>query len=368
MLAISLFLIIGTLIIGLIHATIYKVIVVVFAISSPAWLLALRVIFGVLAVSFILALFLVRSSDNAAVQMFYRAAAVWIGFATYLFFAACLYGLAVGVLAMVRPGTNLIWLAIILFAVAIGTGVYGLIHAADLKVKEVTISLPNLPAAWQGKRAVWVSDMHLGAIYGVDFSREVTSAVNALNPDIVWIGGDLYDGVKVDDDAIIAPLAGLKASLGTYFITGNHEEFGDPGPFITAIKKIGIRVLNNESVDIEGVQLIGVDDRDSTDPVKFAAILSGLNIDMSRPSILLKHQPSQLDMAEKAGISLQISGHTHRAQIWPFSLITHWVFHGYDYGLNEWGSMKVLSSSGAGTWGPPMRVGTDAEIVVLTFK
>ena len=209
--------------------------------------------------------------------------------------------------------------------------------------------------------------MHLGAIYGADFSSEVTDAVNALHPDIVWIGGDLYDGVKVDDDAIIAPLAGLKAPLGIYFVTGNHEEFGDSGPFITAIKKIGIRVLNNESVGINGLQLVGVDDRDSTDQVKFAAILSGLNIDKSRPSILLKHQPSQLDMAEKAGISLQISGHTHRAQIWPFSLITHWIFHGYDYGLNEWGTMKVLSSSGAGTWGPPMRVGTDAEIVVITF-
>jgi predicted MPP superfamily phosphohydrolase len=121
-------------------------------------------------------------------------------------------------------------------------------------------------------------------------------------------------------------------------------------------------------VDITGLQLIGVDDRDSTDPVKFQDIISGLRIDPSKPSILLKHQPSQLDIASKAGITLQISGHTHRAQIFPLNFFGEALFKGYDYGLHLKDNMIVYTSSGVGTWGPPMRVGSDSEVVAFIFN
>jgi predicted MPP superfamily phosphohydrolase len=119
---------------------------------------------------------------------------------------------------------------------------------------------------------------------------------------------------------------------------------------------------------INDLQLIGVDDRDSINAIKFQTILSNLKIDKNKPAILLKHQPSQLNIAENAGISLQISGHTHRAQIFPLNIFTNLIFKGYDYGLRRWNKMIVYTSSGVGTWGPPMRVGSDSEIAVFEFR
>jgi predicted MPP superfamily phosphohydrolase len=116
-----------------------------------------------------------------------------------------------------------------------------------------------------------------------------------------------------------------------------------------------------------GLQLVGVGDRDSIKPVKFQEILNNLKIDKIKPAILLKHQPSQLDIAEEAGISLQISGHTHKAQTFPLNIFTHFIFKGYDYGFHMYKNMAVYTSSGIGTWGPPLRVGSDGEIVVLHF-
>ena len=95
--------------------------------------------------------------------------------------------------------------------------------------------------------------------------------------------------------------------------------------------------------------------------------MENLNIDKNQPSILLKHQPLQLDIAEQAGISMQISGHTHKAQVFPLNISTHFIFKGYDYGLKFLHKMLVYTSSGVGTWGPPLRVGSDSEIVVFTF-
>lgn len=174
-------------------------------------------------------------------------------------------------------------------------------------------------------------------------------------------------GVKVSESEVIKPFLDLHPKLGIYFITGNHEEFGDSKHFTDAIKATGIKVLNNEMVTVDGIQLIGVDDRDSIDVSKFENILFGLDIDRNKPSILLKHQPSQLAEAAKAGISLQISGHAHKAQIFPLNIFTNYIYKGYDYGLQKIDNMAVFTSSGVGTWGPPMRVGSDAEIVVFSF-
>ena len=259
------------------------------------------------------------------------------------------------------------YFGIFCLVVAIVAGIYGLIHARQIIVKDISVTLPHLPASWQGKKAVWISDLHLGAVYGQNFAKNIVAKINEINPDVVFIGGDIYDGVKVDENEIVKPFLDLHPMLGTYFITGNHEEFRDSKSYLDAIGGAGIRVLNNEMVTIDGVQLIGVDDRDSIDKTKFGIILSSLNIDKNKPAILLKHQPSQLEQAEKIGISFQISGHTHRAQMFPLNIFTSLVYKGYDYGFHKFNEMDVFTSSGVGTWGPSMRVGSDAEIVVFKF-
>ncbi len=348
------------------HLAIFKAVVSIFALSFK-WQLVIGIVLIILCASFVLASILTFYFNNSFTHVFYTISASWLGYATYLLLASCIYALVVLVARTFAPDLSVAWFGIFCLVLAATIATYGLVHSRAIYVNNIGITLPQLPVEWQGRKAVWISDIHLGAVHGEEFAQEIVTKINTLNPDIVFIGGDLYDGVKVDEKEIIKPFAGLHPALGTYFITGNHEEFRDDALYLEAIKNIGVHVLNNEMVTVDGVQIVGVDDRDSTNATKFQAIISGLHIDKNKPSILLKHQPSQLDIAANAGMFFQISGHTHRAQIFPLNLFTSLIYKGYDYGLKKWGNMVVYTSSGVGTWGPPMRVGSDSEIVVFTF-
>ena len=257
-----------------------------------------------------------------------------------------------------------------MFAVAFAIGIYGIIHAKKIYIKKIQVSIPNLPQAWKGRTVVWMSDLHLGSIYRTRFAKKVTRISNSLLPDAVFIGGDLFDGTHAPDPYKLAePLLGLTSRIGVFYITGNHEEFGSPKSFIDVVQKLGITILNDEKKDIDGMQIIGVDYSNSAKREDFKRVLEKMNISRAMPSILLKHEPRDLDIARQAGISLQISGHTHKGQQWPFGYLAQRVYKGYAYGLKQYekSAMQVLVSSGVGGWGPPVRVGSDCEIVHITF-
>jgi predicted MPP superfamily phosphohydrolase len=200
------------------------------------------------------------------------------------------------------------------------------------------------------------------------FAQHIATKIRSLHPDIVLIGGDLYDGVAIDLDRVIEPFSTISAPYGTYFITGNHEEFYDNTPYLQAVRRAGIHVLYNQKVELDGLQIIGVDYRDSRRGEQFKTILQEMGIDPHKPSILMKHVPLHLQVAREQRISFQISGHTHQGQVFLFRLITSQVYQGYDYGLKRFGDLLVYTSSGAGTWGPPMRLDTTPEIVLIQFK
>jgi predicted MPP superfamily phosphohydrolase len=363
---IIIFLSITSFVFALVHLVIYKVFISIFSFSSVE-----RIIIGIilmaLCLSFIIASILTFNLNNLFTRIFYTTSAVWLGFAFYLFLFSCSYILTIEMFRLFGIDTSLRWFGILCFVLALMVGMYGLIHARYINIKNINIALPNLPVSWQGKKAVWISDLHLGTMYDKNFTQNIVTKINEINPDIVFIGGDLYDGTKIDETDVIKPFTQLHPVLGTYFITGNHEEFRNNKIYLDAVKNTGIRVLDNEMTTINGVQLIGVDDKDSTNSAEFNIILSSLNIDKNKPTILLKHQPSQLAEAAKAGISFQISGHTHQAQMFPLDIFTSLIFKGYDYGFHKLNEMSVFTSSGVGTWGPPMRVGSDSEIVVFDF-
>jgi hypothetical protein len=364
---IIIFISIITLILALLHFVIFKTVVSVF--SFPlTWQIIFGIILIILCVSFVVASVISSFFNNLFIKIYYTVSAIWLGLAFYLFLASCLYVLVTFIFRIFGTDTSFEWFGILCIAIALVVSIYGVVHARTILVKNVNVTLPNLPSSWKNKKAVYISDVHLGAIYGEDFSKAIVEKINKINPDIVFMGGDLYDGVKVDEKEVIKPFADLHPTLGTYFVTGNHEEFRDVTHFLEPIKNIGINVLNDQMVTIDGLQLIGVDDRDSINAVKFQTILANLNINKNEPSILLKHQPLQLDESAQAGISLQISGHTHKAQVFPLNFFTSMIFKGYDYGLKMYDNMAVYTSSGVGTWGPPLRVGSDSEIVVFTFS
>lgn len=329
--------------------------------------LALKLILAAMSMGSVSILILSSRYNNQLTRALYAFFSLWMGLFVYLFIGSFVLGAVFGMSDLIGAKDSLAWLGQTLGILSVLTVIYGLLNAYPIRRNHISLTLANLPGSWKGKRAVFVSDMHLGQIHTERFASRAAETIGAVNPDIIFIGGDLYDGVKVDESAIIAPLASLKPTHGIYFITGNHEEFSDSAHFLNAIRALGIRVLTNEMVDVEGLQVIGVTDHDSIDKDKLTAILASLPIDRSRASILLKHQPSYLDIPERAGVSIQMSGHTHRAQLFPLNVLPYWIFKGYSYGLKKFGNMQVYTSSGVGSWGPAMRVGSESEIAVIEF-
>ena len=173
---------------------------------------------------------------------------------------------------------------------------------------------------------------------------------------------------KATSTALIAPLKQLAPPYGIYFSTGNHEEFHDTAQYLEAVRRAGIRVLANELVNVDGLQVAGVLYRDSSSPLHMKAAIDGLRLDRAGASILLNHAPTRLPIVEQAGFSLQLSGHTHGGQLFPFTWLTRRIYGRFTYGLQRFGALQVYTSTGCGSWGPPMRVGTRPEIVVMEFE
>jgi predicted MPP superfamily phosphohydrolase len=339
---------------------------------GPSALLTLRVVLLALAVSFVAASLLSFFSASSAVKVLYRIAAVWMGFLNFFFWSACLCWLAWGALVLTRIDPHAALhrplLAWFFLDLAVAVGLYGLVNARRVRIRRVPVTLANLPEAWRGRTAMLVSDLHLGHVRGLAFSRRIVALAASLRPDILLIAGDVFDGTKVDAARVVAPFKELSPRFGVYFATGNHDEFGDTRGFLAALAGAGIRILANEKAIVDGLQIVGVPYHDSTLPMRLRASLQGLGIDRSMASILISHVPNRLPIAEEAGIGLQLSGHTHGGQFIPFTWLTRRVFGKFTYGLHSFGALQVYTSYGAGTWGPPMRVGTSPEIVLLEFK
>ena len=331
--------------------------------------LYLRVGLFVLSTSFILASMLSFRYANGFVSLVYTAASVWLGILNFLFWAACLCWPAALLVRMARPEAVAPrpWIGTALFGAAIFVTIYGFINARLIRQRRVTVTLPNLPACWKGRTALLMTDLHLGNINSAGFAKRIASIARRLDPAIIFFAGDLYDGSKADPTRIAAPLFELSPPLGMYFCGGNHEDFGDARAYTVALRRGGIRVLHNDREVVDGLQVIGVSYADSTYPAHLRAFLEPLHLSDGPASILLNHVPHRLPIVEQTGVGLQLSGHTHGGQFFPFTLIVRRMFGKFTYGLQRFGSLQVLTSSGAGTWGPPMRVGTHPEVVLITF-
>jgi predicted MPP superfamily phosphohydrolase len=250
-----------------------------------------------------------------------------------------------------------------------GYGVWSAVRPVE--VKRVPVRLKKLPESLRGLRIVQLTDMHVGLTIGRDFVLDVVQKVNALEPDVVAITGDLIDGSVEDLGEAVAPLGDIRASLGTYFVTGNHEYYSGADSWLAFLGALGIRPLRNEHVVIhkngDSIHLAGVDDWTAHQfgnghGADMARAMGGR--DTSKPVVLLAHQPVQFAEARELGVDLQISGHTHGGQIFPFGLLTRLV-QPFLSGLHRRGDSQIYVSSGTGYWGPPMRIAAPAEITLI---
>jgi predicted MPP superfamily phosphohydrolase len=365
---ISLFIAIVQSILLLVHLALYGTWAFFFAPLDSSRRIELRIALAILCFSFVAASLLARQSSNWLVRAAYSAAAVWLGLVNFLFLAACLcWAIYLPALLFgMRLDRRL--LAFPVFGLALLLAVYSVFHAARTRVKRITIRLPNLPSSWRGRTAAVVSDLHLGHIRNRSFLRRIVRMLARLQPDILFVPGDLFDGTKLDEQRISEPWAAFSAPLGSYFVTGNHEQFSSPDQYLAVARKSGFRVLENEKVDVDGLQLVGVHYLHSTHPEHFRSILKNVGLDPTVASILLVHTPDRMSISAQEGISLQLSGHTHRGQFFPFTLAVKRVYRQYAYGLNSFENLLIYTSCGAGTWGPPMRLGTTPEIVLIRFE
>jgi uncharacterized protein len=349
------------------HFLLYKTWTFSLAEYAPG-LVWIRLAIGLLSVSFVTASILAFRYTNPALRAFYRVAAVWLGLQNFLFPAAILSWLIFGVGRIAGLEMNFHRIVEFLFGAAMVGGFYGVVNASLTRVTRATVRLANLPASWRGRKAALISDVHLGHVRNGNFLRRMVAKIRREEPDAIFIAGDLYDGTAIDAGRAAEPLNKLSAPHGVYFVAGNHEQFGDDSKYLRAIAAAGVRVLTNEKVDVDGLQILGVPYRNATQKGHLASELQKLGLDRDRASILLVHAPDHPEVAEAAGVSLQLSGHTHLGQFIPWSWLARKMYRQFVYGLSRIGKMQVFTSSGAGTWGPPLRLGSNPEIVMLQFE
>jgi uncharacterized protein len=255
----------------------------------------------------------------------------------------------------------------------VGAALVSLWLGRRVVVKRVEVPLARLPAALHGTSIVQLSDVHIGPTLGRRFLERVVDKVNALQPDVIVITGDLVDGSVERLGPAVATLARLRARHGVFFVTGNHEYYSGADAWCAFLTGLGVRVLRNERVAIgagdQTFDLAGVDDFSAhhfggDHGADLSRALAGR--DPARELILLAHQPRAVVDAERAGVGLQISGHTHGGQIWPFNYLVR-LQQPVTSGLERFGRSLIYVSNGTGYWGPPMRLGSPAEITQLVL-
>jgi predicted MPP superfamily phosphohydrolase len=295
--------------------------------------------------------------------------ATWLVFCLLLLFDAAIWGVGRFSRSRRRALKFLLDIGVLIGAVAyVLRGIWNANY--NLILTRRTVRVPNLA---EPLNIAVISDVHIGEFLGRDFLADVVARINALNPDAVFIVGDLTDLRADQIGDRLDPLASLKSRFGTFFVAGNHEYYHGLLSLCAKFETLGVRVLRNESVSFGGINLAGVYDlagfKIGQGEPDFSAALSNLNSDL--PTILLAHQPKSLRYLreeELAKIDLMVCGHTHAGQIFPFGVLV-WLDQKYIYGLYRIGEkLQLLVSSGVGFWGPPMRIWSKSEIVHLRLE
>jgi len=314
-----------------------------------------------ISLGFLIILSLSHFFNNLCLRIAYRFFSLAVGLLFYLTF----FAIVCQIVKLIFPSIPLIILAWISLFLAISFFLIGLIEAFIPKIKNISVKMANLPSNWQGKKIVQISDVHLGSICGVNFLKDKIIRINALNPDLVVITGDLFDGTKDDISIYIPELKKIKSKEGVFFVLGNHDLYLGADKVKSVLNSAGINVLQNEAVIVDGLEIIGLSFQKSGND---ESVVKNLSSKLAPCRLLLRHVPVGINWAKKMNIALQLSGHSHRGQMFPLAILTWAIFGKYQYGLYTEGNFNIYTSSGLGSWGPPVRTFYQAEIVAITIN
>ncbi|MFH1064541.1 MAG: metallophosphoesterase [Candidatus Woesearchaeota archaeon] len=307
---------------------------------------------AVATLSYLLTTVLSKNLPGMISKALHCISSIWMGVMFFLFTALILYEIVRPLLAYLKVSPMTAGITI-LSIVAI-VSICALMNALFIDIKEVEVPMTGLK---DEMTVVQLSDVHVGSIRNSGFLQEIAEKVNKIGPDAVFITGDLVDGTAPLRDDMFHGLDKIKAPI--FMVTGNHETYEGLDEVMKIISKTKIRLLRNEVTKLNGVQIIGVDF--SEDKQKLKETLDSLKINKTRPSILLYHSPIGTEYANEAGINLQLAGHTHNGQIFPFNFLVRIEFK-HIMGLYKLDGTRLYVSPGTGTWGPPMRLGSRNEI------
>jgi hypothetical protein len=317
-----------------------------------------------------------RENHGRADDLLHGASYLSMGWLTYVILLCALRDLLLPLTAAVAPELHVtldeIGAPLVFWGAFAALLLGGLAAMRGPHVRRIDVPIAGLPAEFDGLRIAQISDLHVGPTIGEAYVRRVVEISNGLAPDVVALTGDLVDGSVPRLAASVAPLAQLTAREGVYLALGNHDYYSGAGPWVTEFECLGLQVLRNEyRVVTRGAvrMVVGgvVDPAAQLDvppqvprPDLAAASESGAAL-----RILLAHNPRLAPLAERAGFDLQLSGHTHAGQFFPWTLAVRLVHAPHVEGLSRRGRMWVYVNAGTGTWGPPVRLGTRPELTLL---
>lgn len=312
---------------------------------------------------------------NAFSYLLMLISSVWMGLVLYLFIFALTSDLFLILLRIFRLKSWLLgrtplrrkrYLFAGIMVIVFLIGGVSLYEAGNIRITRLEIPLPGLPPELDGFTIAQISDFHFGVLNNTPKLEKVVTLANSLNADLIFITGDLVDESVAHMEDMAEPLRKLRAKVGVYAITGNHDYYAGVNRVTGIMEGAGITVLRNElKVLPGGLQLLGIDDptgvrRMGEKSEDFISLIA--KVDPSKPSILLYHQPIQFERTARAGIGLQLSGHTHGGQLYPIIHISRQIYP-WTPGLHRLGKSFLYVSKGTGTWGPPMRFLAPPEIV-----
>ena len=324
---------------------------------------ALKLLYIIAVIVVASAFFLGQIFENVVLQII---GAFWMAFFCLLLMVLPLVQITVRLIRLTRLPSHHAekWSNAAALLIVAALLVYGLFNAYSPVVRTYDVNIAKPNPYGQSMTIVMAADIHFGLLSGKGHTARMVEEINALQPDLVLLPGDI-----IDDDlepfleqGIPEILRGIAAPLGVYAVLGNHDKHNGPmQDIIDAFESAGIRVLYDEVENVaDALVLVGRKDRMERDRAALAELVEGAN--RSKPLILLDHQPYELDIAQQNGIDLIVSGHTHRGQIAPGNLITSMLYE-LDWGYLRKEQLHAIVTSGYGFWGPPIRIGSRSELV-----
>ncbi len=351
--------------------------------KAPAWpYAARRAVAVVLALGWVLVLAAFMASDGAIDPDLMRpvtwAGMAWLSVFFYLLIGSLFVALISLTIRTIRRGRSAVarrrlhrMAAPVVIATALGATGYGLTEASMPEMAPVTVAHDQLPDEFVGLKIALITDLHVGPVRDASFTRRVVAAVNGQQPDLVVLGGDLVDGTVEHAGEHLEPIRDLEAPLGVVAVSGNHEFISqEADTWMTFWESLGVKVLRNANIELtrgaDSITVAGINDPmgEGPDAPDVDKALDG--DDPAGYTVLLAHQPRQAYDAQDRDVDLQLSGHTHGGQLWPFGFAIRLQQPAVD-GLTPVGDIPVLTSRGAGAWGPPVRVLAPPEVPIITL-